>query len=197
MSTATAIELFHQDGKASGIWYCSECRTVHTSQQSAQACHGVTQCGTCGKELGKLQPYYRTQCDECRNKEWREKQAQKEFDLYTKAAKIKASEYTGPQVYFGDRFYETVEDAIDQCDEPPEYVWAVKNVGLRKASIDDLIDGVLEEAWEDAEVDDLHGVEELQRAVDAFNEANADIPVYVVDYAQAIVLDEEINGLRS
>lgn len=188
----TAIELFHQDGKASGVWYCSECRSVHKDQRYAQSCHGVTNCETCGVEFGKRQPYYRTHCQDCDNKSWREKQAKEEFDRYTKAVKIKASEYTGPQVFFNDHYYETVEDAIDGCDEPPEYVWSAKNVGLKKASLEDLIDRVLEEAWEDADADDLYGVEELQQAVNAFNAANDHVAVYMVDYNEAIVLDEEI-----
>lgn len=188
----TAIELFHADGKPSGIWYCSECRTVHKEQRNAQSCHGVTHCEDCGVELGKRQPYYRTQCDECRNKAWREKQAKEEFERYTKAVKIASSEYTGPQVFFNDRYYDTVVDAIDGCDEPPEYVWSAKNVGLRKATTEDLVERVLEEAWEDADSDDLNGLDELQKAVDAFNEANAGVAVYMVDYNEAIVLDAAI-----
>lgn len=192
MSTATAIELFHADGKPSGIWYCSECRSVHNQQRTAQSCHGVTCCETCGKELGKRQPYYRTQCDECDRQKWREKQVREEFERYTKARKVKASEYTGPQVFFGGNYYETVDDAIDQCDQPPEYVWAAKDIGLRKATIEDLVERILEEAWEDADIDDLNGVEELQKAVDSFNDANAGVSVYMVDYNEAIVLDEDI-----
>lgn len=192
MSIATAIELFHADGKPSGVWYCSDCRAVHNNLQGAQSCHGVTHCVDCGKELGKRQPYYRTQCDECNDKQWREKQSKEEFERYTKASKISSSDYTGTQVYLNDHYYETVWDAIEDCDQPPEYVWSTKEVGLRKASVDDLIERVLEEAWEDAESDDLYGVEDLQKAVDAFNEANASIPVYMVDYSQAIVLDEQI-----
>lgn len=192
MSTAAAIELFHADGKSSGIWYCSECRSVHTQQRTAQSCHGVTHCEDCGKELGKRQPYYRTQCDECSNKAWQEKQTKEEFERYTKAVKIKASGYTGPQVFFADRYYETVEDAIEDCDKPPEYMWAAKDIGLKKATMEDLVDHILEEAWEDADIDDLNGIEDLQKAIDAFNEANAAVSVYMVDYNEALVLDEEI-----
>jgi hypothetical protein len=189
---ARAIELFHQDGKASGIWYCSQCRAVHADQRAAQSCHGITHCETCGKELGKRQPYYRRQCEECDRKQWRDRQVKEEFERYTKAAKIKASEYTGPQVFFGDQYYQTVEEAIDGCDSPPEYVWAAKNIGLRKATTEDLIERVLEEAWEDADSSDLNGLDELQAAVDAFNEANSGIDVYMVDYNEAIVLDDSI-----
>ena len=73
--TAKAIQLFHEDGKPSGIWYCSECRAVHNQERLAQSCHGVTHCEDCAAELGKRQPYYRTHCQDCDNKRWREKQA--------------------------------------------------------------------------------------------------------------------------
>lgn len=192
MTDTTAVELFHADGKSSGIWYCSECRAVYNNHHAAQSCHGITYCEDCGKELGKRQPYYRTQCDECDRKKWREKQDKEEFDRYTKAVKIKASDYTGPQVFFNEHYYETVEDAIEECDKPPEYVWSAKDIGLKKATIEDLVERVLEEAWEDADIDDLEGVDELQSAVDGFNEKNAGISVYMVDYNEAIVLDEEI-----
>ena len=188
----TAIELFHADGKPSGIWYCSECRTVHTNQRTAQSCHGVTSCDGCGKELGKRQPYYRTHCHECDRRIWREKQAAEEFQKYTAAVKIKASDYTGPQVFFNDHYYETVEDAIDGCDAPPEYIWSAKDIGLNKATIEDCVDRILEEAWEDADIDDLNGTEQLQNAIDAFNEANSSISVYMVDYNEAIVLDDDV-----
>ena len=187
----TAVQLFHADGDPSGVWYCSECRAVHKDQRHAQSCHGVTHCEDCGVALGRRQPYYKTHCSECDNKRWRERMAKEEFERYTRAQKVSASEYSGPQVYFADGYYETVEDAIDGCDEAPEYVWAAKNVGLRKASIEDLIERVLEEAWEDADADELEGIGELQRAIDDFNAANASTPVYMVDYSTAIVLDEE------
>ena len=192
MSVATAIELFHQDGKPSGIWYCSECRAVHADQRVAQSCHGVTHCGDCGVELGKRQPYYRKKCAECDSKERRASQAKQEFERYTKAVKIMASEYTGPQVFFGDQFFETVEDAIDDCDEPPEYIWAVKDIGLQEATMEDLVGRIIAEGWEDMEVNDLNGTEDLQKAIDVFNEANSGIPVYTVDHGVAIVLDESV-----
>ena len=188
----TAIELFHVDGKPSGIWYCSECRSIHNQQRTAQSCHGITHCEECKKELGSRQPYYKTHCEDCDNKKWREKKSADEFQKYTKAVKIKASEYTGPQVFFNGHYYETVEDAIDQCEEPPEYVWAAKDIGLKKATMEYLVDQILEEAWEDADIDDLNGTEELQIAIDSFNEANSGISVYMVDYDEAIVLDTEI-----
>lgn len=158
-TTVTAIELFHSDGKPSGIWYCSECRGVSTDKFQAQRCHGVTHCETCGVSLGKRAPYYRKQCEGCDQKDWRDRRAKEEFERYAKAVKIAASEYTGPQVFFNDQYYPTVEEAIDGCDECPEYIWAAKNIGLRKASLEDLIERVLEEAWEDADSDDLSRLE--------------------------------------
>lgn len=77
-----------------------------------------------------------------------------------------------------------------QCD--CGHAGAAKNIGLRKATTEDLIERVLEGAWEDADSDDLNGLDELQTAVNAFNEANSGIDVYMVDYSEAIVLDASI-----
>ena len=43
--------------------------------------------------------------------------------------------------------------------------------------------------WEDAAVDDLNGVDELQTAVDAFNEANKSVTVWMVDCSTAILVE--------
>ena len=97
----TAIELFHSDGKPSGIWYCSECRAVQNDKHLAQRCHGVTHCDTCGASLGKRAPHYvAKQCDECDRKQWRERQAKEEFERYTKAVKISASRIHWPAGVF-------------------------------------------------------------------------------------------------
>lgn len=188
--SALAIQLFHQDGKPSGVWYCSECRSVHSDERGAQSCHGITKCEDCGEELGTRQPYYRTKCQACYAKDWREKQQAEELARYEKALKVQASDYTGPQVFFNDRYYETVEDAIDSADEAPGYVWAAKDIGLPKANIDSIIENVLDGAWEDADENDLNGVDALQKAVDAFNEANSGVAVFMVDYTRAIVIGD-------
>lgn len=183
-----AIELFHQDGKPSGIFYCSTCRCVHVSKERAVECHGPRVC-SCGKPI---ESRYASECPECDRRKWQEKIQKDELDRFEAATKIKASEFTGDQAFWDDKYYDSVEDALDgylKPDHRPEYIWAAKNQGLPKASLDDLIERVIEGAWEDADSDDLNGVEELQAAVDKFNEENAGVPVYMPDFTLAILID--------
>jgi hypothetical protein len=48
--SAKGIELFHQDGRASGVFYCSECRIVYKTQKEADECHGERLC-ECGAKI--------------------------------------------------------------------------------------------------------------------------------------------------
>jgi hypothetical protein len=43
--------------------------------------------------------------------------------------------------------------------------------------------------WEDAELGDLNGVDELQAAIDAFNKANRPVVCWMVDYSTAILIE--------
>jgi hypothetical protein len=188
----SAIELYHQDGHSAGIFYCSQCRCVARTIEEAEACHGEHKCA-CGKDLTG-QPYYKTQCDDCDNKAWRERQTREEFARFEKATKIKESEWTGDQVYTDDdRYFADVTEAIEHCEadggETPEYIWVAKNQGVRLATIEDLAERLLEDMWEDAELGDLNGVDELQAAIDAFNKANRPVVCWMVDYSTAILIE--------
>jgi hypothetical protein len=186
----SAIELFHQDGKTAGIFYCSECRIVHANETAAQACHGTLTC-ECGAEVPRNRRYSGL-CDACDGKKWREKIAREELARYEKAEKIKADAWDGP-VYadgIGQEWFENIDELFEYCEESeqPEYVWASKNVGIPRADMEDITTNILDNMWEDADVDDLNGTEELQAALDAFNAANKSVVVWNVDYSKAILL---------
>ena len=183
----SAIELFHQDGKPAGVWYCSECRAVRPSKDSAETCH--RKLCDCGKPVSSR--YVHT-CQECDNREWRERMASAEFARYEKATKIPASEWTGDQVFVDDRYFDTVDEAVEHMEasggSTPEYIWAAKDIGVCEAHIEDILERVTERMWEDAGADDLNGVPELEAAIDAFNKVNEDITVWMVDYSTAILV---------
>lgn len=183
-----AIELYKQDGTTAGIFYCSECRCVYKTKVEAENCHGERLC-VCGK---KIEMRYDSECHDCRSKRWNEKSRRKEAERFEKAKKITESEYTGSFV-FGpdDKYYEDIESAIDQYLEgqEPEYVWACKNVGVVKATAENIYENMLENMWEDADHNDLNGVEELEAAVEAFNKANESVSVWEPDYTTAILVE--------
>jgi hypothetical protein len=93
-------------------------------------------------------------------------------------------------VYDNDKFYTEIEDAIDPYlpGQEPEYVWACTDVGVPRATTESLYENLIENMWEDADVSDLNGVEELEAAMTAFNEANKGIHVYQTDYTTAILV---------
>jgi hypothetical protein len=186
-----AIELFKQDGSPSGVFYCSECRAVFGTKDAAILCHGERVC-SCG---GKITGRYQAKCDSCQGKEWKAEEAVREQDRFEKAQKIAESDYYGDMVSDGDKFYDSVEEAIDGylVGQEPEYVWACKNIGVPLATTESLYENLLENMWEEADVNDLNGVDELEDAVTAFNEANKSIHVYHPDYSKAILISKRKN----
>lgn len=190
-----AVELYkkHEDGtiEACGIFYCSECRVVHRTQDEANWCHGERRCA-CGNKI--MQGYYQRQCSDCDHKEWKEKERQKELKRFDEATKIAYADYKGEWVYDNDKFYPELEDAIDGYLEghEPEYVWACKRVGIPRIDLEDVTTNILNNMWEEAETGDLNGIEELEKALQAFNDANKDLPVYEVDYSTAILVEKTV-----
>lgn len=187
-----AIELYKKsdagDTVPCGIFYCSECRSVYKTEAEACKCHGERLC-ECGE---KIEQHYRSKCNACDSKEWHQKSAAAEFARYEKATKITYAEYKGSMIYDADKYYEDLESALDGYDDgqEPEYVWACKNIGVTKATTESLYENMLENMGEDADVYDLNGVDELEAAVTAFNEANKSISVWEPDYSTAILVPE-------
>jgi len=181
-----AIELFKQDGTPAGIYFCSECRIVHPTQDQAAWCHGERLCA-CGKQV--TYGYYQRECNDCRWKKDKAEESAKEAERFEKATKIPEAEYAGEMVYCGDSYYESIEEAIDQFLEgqEPEYVWACKNQRIPRIDLEDVTCNLLDNMWEDAEISDLNGVDELSAALDAFNEANKSINVWFPDYSTAVL----------
>jgi len=182
---SVAIELYKQDGTATGIFYCSECRAIFPNQEQAQGCHGERICG-CG---GKIERYY-GECFACRDKRWKEEQDVKERERFEKAYKVSYADYKGGMIYHGDHYFDDLEALEDHLfDLPlPEYVWACKDVGVPKANSDSIVENLLENMWEDADHNDLNGLEALDAAIEAFNAANESINVWQPDYSTAILL---------
>jgi hypothetical protein len=190
-----AIELYKkkEDGTMApcGIYFCSQCRIVHLDKESAEWCHGERLC-VCGKKIESM--YYRStrKCDECEHKDFTERERRAEAKRFESATKITEAEYKGEHVYLDDEYYDSVEDAIDEylVGQEPEYVWACADHGIRTVDVEDVLTDILENMWEDADYTDLYGVDELEAALKAFNEANKSIQLWEPDYTTAILVEK-------
>jgi len=184
-----AIELYKADGKPAGVFYCSQCRIVYTTKEQAEWCHGERLC-VCGNKVTK--GHFQHMCEGCSRKDWHDKEEAKEAERFEKATKIKASDYAGEHVFCGDQYYDSVEDAVDQFLEgqEPEYVWACQDSHLPNVDLEDVTCNLLDNMWDDADTSDLNGIEELEAALKAFNEANESVQMWEVDYSTAILVQD-------
>ena len=173
-------ELFLKDGKTAWVYYCSECKVVHKSIESADECCKPYKCTVCEGTA----PRYHTMCKEC----YRITTENKRFE---KAEKL--TSFDG-QVYCGDTFYPDLDYVMDELSEdPPEYVWATKPVNFVSIRTDRITEMAVDEdeAYEDFECDEILGVDELTAAIEAFNLANKHHVSYVPDYTKAVIIDKE------
>ncbi len=188
-----AIELYHQDGKSTGVFYCTKCRCVKRTKEEADKCCEPTKCQYCGKESGH-QNYLC--CDTC--KEINE--AKKEADRFEKAEKKTAwdgwvyLDGTGRDGYSEsiEDFWENWENDADESAEKPKYVWACKKNHFAVADVSDITERIADNGYEDFDVDTLDGLDELKAAIEKFNDANKEVVSYEPDYGVAILLNNRI-----
>jgi hypothetical protein len=184
-----AIELYHQDGRSAGVFYCAKCRLVRLTKEEAETCCEPLKCKCCGKETGRK--YYLT-CEPCDLAN----EARKEAERFEKAKKVTEwdgwvyLEGTGNDGYSQDLedFWDSWESDHAEDDEKPKYVWACKAIHFVAADESDVIDRIQDNAPEDFDPADLQGLPELRAAIEQFNEANKDVVAYTPDYSTAILL---------
>lgn len=197
-----ATELFHQDGKSTGIFYCAKCRNVARTQAEAEKCCAPTFCADCGKETE------RRSCDRCNNcyPAYRQKEDAKRRAKHLAGAAL-VKDYAGAVFWDGtpgdvarassyfssgdnDGFFIDMDDllnAIEEADEPvdrPEFVFCCTERPFH-LNLSSAIESACDDMHEGA-MDDIDGVEELQVAVDAFNERNKGVVSYGPDFSRKV-----------
>lgn len=106
-------------------------------------------------------------------------------EKYLKHAKtINISEYSG-RFYYNDKIfedYEELKEYLDEIGQNPEYVWAVRESTVFNVRAEDIVENEIENnGYENLEIDDFEGVEELQKALDSFKELNKNIKAWERD----------------
>ena len=150
------------------LYACPKCGSVHspkiylaredvqhaTAREAAANCYNCRTHDTC-RHCGCETPKGWLACSECRDAQRLEKA-------------VEVADDGGPYFAFsGDEMIHEMEQAIDNG---LEWVCPTKEVPPT-LDADDIIDGLLSDMHEDADVDDLNGVDAFFAAVKAFNEA--------------------------
>lgn len=176
-------ELFLADGKTAGVWFCQKCKAIHGQRVLADQCCD-RKCHTCGEPC---KPYY-TVCSSCLAKSI----ALQEQERFKKAQKVPEHEWAGG-VFYGDTYYSSVADFRDyHADEDVahvHYLWAADPEKFAHIDADRVLERIGEDGYDGFDTNDLNGVDELKRAIDAFNEANKEILAYHENTNVAVVLD--------
>ena len=184
-------QLFHEDGKPSGVWYCGECKAVHRNENFASQC-----CDRRCSECGKPAPKGWTICDLCRAKQGAAKE-QARFENAEKLTEWKGWVFCEDFGYNGG-FFESVNELLDFCGDKdetgvghrvPEYCWACKENQFVKVDFGDITERMADDAYEDWDPGDLKGIPEFTSALAAFVDANKDVASYTPDYTKAVLLN--------
>lgn len=193
-----AQELFHQDGRTAGVYYCGECRNVAKTRERADTCCAPYKCTYCGCDVDRKT--YRTACPDCIAK----KDVALEAEKFEKAEKLK--DYDGPvftdRTGYNEGFFPSLEELYDHFGDAdwddeastklPAYAWACNVFQFVHGNVSDLKDGM--EGYEDWD-GETQGDDELQAALDAWAEKNKGLVRWEPDYSRCVLLNESNTDL--
>lgn len=122
-------------------------------------------------------------------------------------AKAELVDWNGYPIATLDHFYTSWEDMAESAQyeewkKIPEYVFATKRCTIPHLDAGDIVERIMEELdIDNGDEPTIHGVDELQKALDAFREANKNINWFEIDIKRKVkvpqsVIDEIENGDR-
>lgn len=113
----SAIELYRKDGAEyipTGVWYCSKCRLVYQTKESADNCCGVRKCEKCGSST---RASYYVHCDDCIKKDQEEKNRKRWESMPT------LDDISDEPLYDGDdRYYRNFDEYLDDYFDGDEKI---------------------------------------------------------------------------
>lgn len=202
-----ATQLFHQDGRSAGVFYCTSCRRVHREESIADVCCTPSLCRTCAEPAEQ----YRTTCRSCDDKRKVSQEAAR-FEAAEKVTDFDGWVYAEGLGGYRDGYFGSVGELMDHVsDERPDdeelskmtdeekeeipalpaYAWTCDEIRFAHLDIQSVLDLITDsgDAYEDFDSGDLKGVTELKAALDAFNKANSGIVSYFPNYERAVLLN--------
>jgi hypothetical protein len=192
-----AVELYrkNEDGtyRKTGVWACINCRVVYRTQDDAEQCCKPRQCAECDREAQKGW----TLCPECLQTH----ETEEEKARYDAAEKIPASEYDGPVYDGAETYFSSVSEYLDEVEDGyvplQPYLWACH---IRRLHVDakqqayDIAENVVCDAdCEHIGTEDVKGLDELEAAIEAWNNAQT-AEYWVPDVRRAVILSDESEG---
>jgi hypothetical protein len=200
-----AERLFLENGNPSHVWFCQKCKRVHQSVGEAEACCAPSIWESCGKAMDK--PQYRHTCDSCQQVKFTAEKIAKEKARFEAAKKVSGNDTDYKGWVFCEQieghnvgFFESLQELLDFCQdesEPmPEYCWACNAIPFAVTDIEDILQNIEENGYDDFDGEDCKGIPELKAAINVFNQANSDILKYEPDYKLAILIPEEVRRLH-
>lgn len=185
-------ELFLAGGKSAGVWYCDKCHLVKRTKEEAEQCCRPRHCDSCGCEVDR----FITTCGVCQ----RQKVLQRDLDALEKAELVE--DWDGwvwhPMILgYHDGYCSSpdeMRDYIADLDEDEaveakhvEFAFCCKSRQL-KADLEDLLQHLDDEGWEEM-TEHASGIEDLEAAIDKFNDRNKDtFTVWEVDMKRKVRL---------
>lgn len=187
-----ATELFLADGRNAGIYFCAECRNVARTEPEANQCCAPYKCTVCGTDVDRKT--YRTVCPPCE----KAKREAAEKARFAAAEKVTSWDgYIMAEGYgYSDGYFPSVDDLRDYVEdeelEMPEYVWTCDRSNFAHLSIESITERIADggEAYEDFDVDDLFGLEELEKAIEVFNAANDSVVSWNPNQKRALLVNK-------
>jgi hypothetical protein len=186
-----AKELFHHDGKPTGIFHCAKCRVVYRDKEGADKCclPAICKCGT------EIEDKYYLICRACRDKQ----QAIKELERLNKAEVVQDHEGWIYSDGYGSRdgYFEDIYDLIEYLEDNeipenqwPEWVYVCTEELPCRLDVDDVCQTWIDNGYEDID-DSIQGKKELQEALNKFWEQNKQLVSYTPDYSKKIAVPKK------
>lgn len=188
-----AVELFHQDGRPAGVFFCHKCRAVKKDKADADSCCEPKICPKCGGDMGN----YHAICSAC----WTLDRQAKENERMAKADKL---EVWGGPVYhegFGDNewYFANLDELLDYAadngykNEPetlPEYVFVCNEIPFKCYSFGSFMEHTCDGMFE-GHMDFIKGEDSLKLAFKRFEAMNKELVSWDVDYTRAVKVPRE------
>lgn len=163
---------------------CGACGIIYQLQEDAVRCHGVVLCSECGvshPSSDRTHRIYSWTCDACRNKAYNARRRV----VREKAEQVSWEDYDGPVwweeydkyednmsamldevVYIYDDGDESIEQSFVEWAKEQTF-WCCDSFNLSVPQADSIIEGLLEDHHEDAELDQC-AYNDLQAALDGW-----------------------------